>query len=190
MPGNTRTYTRSDVFHFDTEACPLSRQWTLSVPILAGPFTFRTAEAALHASMFPRTRRIQRDIARAPSPKAARILARTNTPDDLPLWRRHRIDIMRWILRAKFEANRTFIYPILDATRDMPIVDHRRGDRFWATSLENDTFTGVNAHGRLWQELREHIRLDDPMQSATHWRIRIGPEILGTMYPSPARTPR
>ena len=187
MSRNIRTYLKPDVFHFNSPACPLSRQWIFDVPVHAGSLTFRSADAMLGASKFPRDPKLQNDIANAPSPRDARIIARSRAPANLSLWQRHRIDIMRWILRAKHEANPQVISAILQETGDTPIVDHNDGDRFWAATLEDETFTGVNAHGRLWQELRQHIRQEDPMRLEANWRIHLGTEVLGAMF-SPLRT--
>ena len=87
---------------------------------------------------------------------------------------------MRWVLRRKLETLPELIGPVLDRTEDRPIVEISNRDPFWGAAPtqtpEGPAYQGRNVLGRLWMELRQHRRDDDPLLPADAWlaRIRIG----------------
>ena len=79
---------------------------------------------------------------------------------------------MRWVLRMKREANRDEIDALLAATGERPIVEVSTRDPWWGARPVADRYEGNNVLGRLWMELRQQFREDDP--GAWTGRIRIG----------------
>ena len=121
-----RTYARTEVcgFRFSrAERGELSNFFPLAVPIAAGPWTFPTSEALYQAAKFAARPDVQRRIADAPTPKAAAAIGRTPGLGIDPGWNAQRVDVMRWMLRMKREANRVAIDAVLAATGERPIVE-------------------------------------------------------------------
>ena len=83
---------------------------------------------------------------------------------------------MRWVLRCKREANRRKIDAVLAVTGERPIVEVSKRDVWWGARPVADRYEGDNVLGRLWMELRQHLRENDPAARAGAWidRIRIG----------------
>ena len=83
---------------------------------------------------------------------------------------------MRWVLRMKREANATGIDAVLAATGERPIVEVSTRDAWWGARPVADRYEGRNVLGRLWMELRQHIRVGDSDAGAGAWtgRIRVG----------------
>ena len=78
----------------------------LAAPIAAGPFRFATSEALYQAAKFSARPDVQRRIAGAPTPKEAAAIGRTPGLGIDPGWNAQRVDVMRWVLRMKREADR------------------------------------------------------------------------------------
>ena len=80
---------------------------------------------------------------------------------------------MRWVIRRKLETAPDLLHPILERTADRPIVEVSRRDPFWGAAPvetpDGSAFRGNNALGRLWMELRLHMRDDDPRAASAHW---------------------
>ena len=83
---------------------------------------------------------------------------------------------MRWVLRCKREANRDEIDALLAETAERPIVEVSTRDPWWGARPVADRYEGNNVLGRLWMELRQHIRESDPAALSAAWagRIRVG----------------
>ena len=64
----------------------------------------------------------------------------------------------------------------LAETGDRPIVEVSTRDPWWGARPVADRYEGHNVLGRLWMELRHHIREDDPAAPSGAWtgRIRVG----------------
>ena len=95
----------------------------LAVPILAGPVSFGTSEAAYQACKFPAHPDVQQRIAEAPTAREAAAIGRTPGLGIDPGWNEQRVDVMRWVLRMKREANAAEIDAVLAETGERPIVE-------------------------------------------------------------------
>ena len=148
----------------------------LAVPILAGPWSFGTSEAAYQACKFPARPDVQQRIATAPTAREAAAIGRTPGLGIDPGWNAQRVDVMRWVLRMKREANAAEIDTLLAETGDRPIVEVSTRDPWWGARPVGDRYEGHNVLGRLWMELRHHLREDDPAARSGAWtgRIRVG----------------
>ena len=164
-------------FRYTREAWgELSNFHPLAAPIAAGPFLFHTSEALYQAAKFGARPDVQRRIAGAPTPKAAAAIGRTPGLGIDPGWNAQRVDVMRWVLRMKREADRAGIDAVLAATGERPIVEVSTRDPWWGARPVADRYEGRNVLGRLWMELRHHVRENDPAAGSAAWtgRIRVG----------------
>ena len=148
----------------------------LAVPIVAGPWSFGTAEAAYQACKFPARPDVQRRIAEAPTARDATAIGRTPGLGIDPGWNVQRVDVMRCVLRLKREANAAEIDSVLAATGERPIVEVSTRDPWWGARPVVDRYEGHNVLGRLWMELRQHIREGDPAARSGAWAgtVRVG----------------
>ena len=174
-----RIYARAEVCGFrysNAEWGELSNFFPLAVPIAAGPWTFATSEGLYQAAKFAAHPDVQRRIAEAPTPKAAAAIGRTPGLGIDPGWNAQRVDVMRWVLRMKREANAAEIDAVLAETGDRPIVEVSTRDPWWGARPVADRYEGHNVLGRLWMELRHRLREPDPAARSGAWpgRIRVG----------------
>ena len=152
-----RVYNRDEVCGFRFVRAPwgaFSNFAPLLAPIAAGPWSFATSEHLYQAAKFAAAPEVQRWIAGAPTARAAAAIGRGETADLDPRWNAQRVNVMRWVLRMKREANAADIDAALAAA----------GDRY----------RGANVLGRLWMELRQQLRDGDPAARAAAWTGRIG----------------
>ena len=93
-----------------------------------------------------------------------------------PDWMAQRVNVMRWVLRMKREANAAQIDAALAATGERAIVEVSTRDPWWGAKPAGDSYRGQNVLGRLWMELRQLLRDGDPAARAAAWagRIRVG----------------
>ncbi len=174
-----RIYARDQVCPFRytrAEWGAFSNFQPLAVPIAAGPWTFRFSEAVYQAGKFGTRPDIQRRIGEAPTAREAATIGRTSRLGIDPGWNGQRVDVMRWVLRLKREANAPEIDAILAATGDRPIVEVSTRDPWWGARPVADRLEGTNVLGRLWMELRLQLRDGDPAACSSPWldRIRVG----------------
>ena len=160
----------------------------LAVPIAAGPWTFPTSEHLYQAAKFGARPDIQQRVAKAPTARDAVAIGRTPALGIDPGWNAQRVDVMRWVLRRKREANRAEIDAVLSATGDRPIVEISTPDPWWGARPIADRYKGKNVLGRLWMELRQQIRDGDPAAHSGAWsrRIRVGCLVRGADLPAAA----
>ena len=140
-----RIYARTEVcgFRFANAAwAELSNFYPLAVPIAAGPWTFSTSEAAYQAAKFAAHPDVQRRIAETPTPREAAAIGRTPGLGIDPDWNAQRVDVMRWVLREKREANRVAIDAVLAATGERPIVEVSTRDPWWGARPVADSLRG------------------------------------------------
>ena len=93
---------------------------------------------------------------------------------------------MRWTIRRKLETAPDLLLPVLQRSADRPIVEISTRDPFrgaapCAISNGRDRYRGQNVLGRLWMELRQHLRDQDPRASAAAWPTH------AIQSPTPAR---
>ena len=148
----------------------------LAVPIVTGPWSCPTSENLYQACKFPARPDIQQRIAEAPTAREAAAIGRTPELGIDPGWNAQRVDVMRWVLRMKREANAAEIDAVLTETGDRPIVEVSTRDPWWGARPVADRYEGHNVLGRLWMELRQQLREDDPAAHPGAWvgRIRVG----------------
>ena len=181
--GTSRTYDTAEacVFRFTradwgifSNFCPLPE------PIPAAGREWPTSEHLYQAAKYRLSPDVQQQIASAPTPRDAAALGRNrqNTPD--ADWNSRRVDAMRWVLRMKREANPGQIDAILGQTGDRPIVEYSGHDAFWGARPIGNTLVGQNVLGRLWMELRQHIRDGDPRALASAWQNPLSPGTVPT----------
>ena len=174
-----RIYARTEVCGFRYTAAEwgeLSNFFPLAVPIAASPWLFATSEGIYQAAKFAAHPDVQRRIAEAPTPKAAAVIGRTPGLGIDPGWNAQRVDVMRWVLRCKREANAAEIDAVLAATGERPIVEVSTRDPWWGARPVADRYEGRNVLGRLWMELRQQLRDGHPAGRSGAWagRIRVG----------------
>ena len=187
-----RVYARSEVCGFRFTAAEwgaLSNFFPLTVPIAAGPWRLPTAEHVYQAAKFPARPDLQQRIAEAPTAREAAAIGRTPDVGIDPGWNARRVDVMRWVLRMKREANTGEIDTVLAATGDRPIVEVSTRDPWWGARPVPDRYEGRNVLGRLWMELRQQLRTADPAAHSSIWLDRIH---VGRLADRPAalRAPR
>ena len=174
-----RVYARDQVCPFRFTRAPygaFSNFQPLAVPIAAGPWTFRFAEALYQAAKFPAHSEVQQRIADAPTAREAAAIGRTPGLGIDPGWNARRVDVMRWVLRMKREANAAEIDAVLTTTGDRPIVEVSTRDPWWGARPVAHRYEGRNVLGRLWMELRQQLRDGEPAARSAAWlgRIRVG----------------
>ena len=150
-----------------------SNFYPLPEPIRAGPWLFNSSEALYQAAKFAAAPDVQARIAAATSARDAARIGRDKTLPADPAWSSQRVNAMRWVLRRKLETLPALIGPVLDRTRDRAIVEISTRDTYWGAG---PVWHGGNVLGRLWMELRQHRRNNDPLLHADAWlaRIRMG----------------
>ena len=174
-----RIYARDEVcgFRFRRAAWgAFSNFQPLPVPIAAGPWTFATSESLYQACKFAGRPDVQQRIAEAPTAREAAAIGRTPGLGIDPGWNAQRVDVMRWVLRLKREANEAEIDALLAATGDRPIVEVSARDAWWGAKPVAGRYEGNNVLGRLWMELRQQLRDGDAAARSGAWvdRIRVG----------------
>lgn len=184
-----RTYRASDAcgFRFSraewgefSNFCPLPK------PIPAGPWLFPTSEHLYQAAKFAVSPNIQAHIAAAPTARDAARIGRNPGLPASPLWNGQRVHVMRWVIRRKLEALPALIEPVLERSGDRPIVEISNRDPFWGAAIDKrpdgTVYRGCNVLGRLWMELRQHARDDDPQRHSNAWKPNI---IIGKLAHPP-----
>ncbi len=172
-----RVYNRDEVCGFRFVRAPwgaFSNFAPLLAPIAAGPWSFATSEHLYQAAKFAAAPEVQRWIAGAPTARAAAAIGRGETADLDPRWNAQRVNVMRWVLRMKREANAADIDAALAATGERAIVEVSTRDAWWGAKPAGDSYRGANVLGRLWMELRQQLRDGDPAARAAAWTGRIG----------------
>ena len=174
-----RIYNRDEACGFRFTNAPwgeFSNFAPLAVPIAAGPCTFPTSEHLYQAAKFGAAPAVQRRIAAAPTAREAAAIGRGVRDGLDPHWNEQRVNVMRWVLRMKREANAAAIDAALAATGERAIVEVSTRDPWWGARPEDDRYRGANVLGRLWMELRQQLRDGDPAAHSAAWagRIRVG----------------
>ena len=174
-----RIYDRDEVcpFRFTREMWgAFSNFAPLAAPIAAGPWTFATSEHLYQAAKFATAPAVQQRIASAPTAREAAAIGRGTAAGLDPDWNVRRVNVMRWVLRMKREANTGEIDAALAATGERAIIEVSTRDAWWGATPAGDSYRGHNVLGRLWMELRLQLRDGDPAARAAAWtgRIRVG----------------
>ena len=148
----------------------------LTIPIAAGPWTFFTSEALYQGAKFGARPDTQQRIAVALTARDEAAIGRTPGLGIDPGWNEERVDVMRWVLRMKREANAAGLDAVLADTDDRFIVEVSTRGPWWGARPVANRYEGRNVLGRLWMEFRQQLRDVDPAARSGHWleRIRVG----------------
>ena len=174
--------TRACGFRFTREVWgEFSNFASLAAPIAAGPWAFATSESLYQAAKFGAAPDVQHRIANAATAREAAAIGRSPLAGIDPRWTAQRVNVMRWVLRMKREANAASIDAALERTGDRAIVEVSARDPWWGAKPAGDSYRGTNVLGRLWMELRQQSRDNDPAARSAAWlgRIRVG-RLAGT----------
>ena len=190
---STRTYAANEacVFRFTKADWGLFGNFApLPNPISAAGHTWATSEHLYQAAKFRQSPEVQTRIAGASTARDAAKLGRnrSNAPD--ADWMSRRVDAMRWAIRMKREANPALVDSTLQRTGDLPIVEYSGHDSFWGAKPKDATLFGQNILGRLWMELRQHIRDGDPRALASAWPDPLTPKTITITDPARAERTR
>ena len=174
-----RIYNRDEACGFRFTNAPwgeFSNFAPLAALIAAGPWTFATSEHLYQAAKFGAAPAVQHRIAGAPTAREAAAIGRGERAGLDPRWNDQRVNVMRWVLRMKREANAAAIDATLARSGARAIVEVSTRDTWWGARPDGDRFRGANVLGRLWMELRQQLRDGDPAARSAAWagRIRVG----------------
>ena len=174
-----RIYKKDDVcgFRYTRETWgAFSNFQPLAVPIVAGPWALPSSEHLYQAAKFGAAPDVQHRIANAPTAREAAAIGRSPLAGIDPRWTDQRVNVMRWVLRLKREANTASIDGALTRTGDRAIVEISARDTWWGATPAGGSYRGTNVLGRLWMELRQQLRDDAPAALSAAWigRIRVG----------------
>ena len=167
------------VFRFSRDEWGVFSNFFPSIQAIdAAGHTFKTSEHLYQAAKFRGSPDVQARIAGAPSARDAATMGRdtANAPD--ADWNGRRMNAMRWVIRMKREANPELVDAALQRTGDRPIVEFSRRDSFWGARQNGNALVGQNILGRLWMELRQHIRDGDPRALASAWEDPLTPKTV------------
>lgn len=174
MPVSSRVYTPSDVcaFRFTrAEWGPFSNFYRLPAAIRTSDpsISFPTSEHLYQAAKNPASAAYVRHILEAVQPHDAARRGRAHAPahDD---WDTIQINVMRWVLRRKYETNRSLMARELRLTGTRPIVEVSTRNPYWGAMPADGRLRGCNVLGRLWQELRAHLAAGDSAASSLAWQ--------------------
>lgn len=130
-------------------------------PLVVGGVRVGSSEALYQAMRFPRRPDWQKEILDAPHAMQAKMKSKKEgrrREGSRPDWDEVQEEVMRWVLRVKLACHPRAFGRLLKATRERPIVERSRKDRFWGAVLEaNDVLQGENRLGRLLMELRGEL---------------------------------
>ena len=150
VDASAKTYAKADAcpFRYTRDTWGLFSNFApLPAAIAAGPRSFATSEHLYQAAKFGESRDSQRRIAYASTAREAAGLGRRLQDGLDPNWNDQRIDVMRWVIRMKREANPAAIDALLERTGERPIVEVSSRDRFWGANPAGDTYQGANVLG-------------------------------------------
>lgn len=161
-------------------------------PISAGGAEIGSSEALYQALRFPHLPDFQREIIDQPAPILAKRHAYTRVAQTRPDWDAVKVNVMRYVLRAKFGTAQGDLLDLLRGTGEAPIVEISQRDDFWGARPVNGALVGRNVLGRLLMELRAELR---PHPSGSPLLVeprfpdpillgrRIGPDRVGPEHP-------
>ncbi len=155
--------TDTQVFFYEQEYYVLSNFSAFSLKWRG--LRFDTSEAAYQWEKFPLTiglspidisirESIRRDIHMAPSAHEAYKIAEFNKHRRCANWDAIKVEVMREILRAKFNQHEYVVRKLME-TGDREIIENSWRDDFWGWGPNRD---GKNMLGKLWMEIRSEHR--------------------------------
>ena len=179
--GASRSYDADTacVFRFSRDEWGVFSNFFPSIQAIdAAGHTFKTSEHLYQAAKFRGSPDVQARIAAASSASDAATIGRDNANAPDADWNSRRMNAMRWVIRMKREANPELVDAALEKTGDRPIVEFSRRDSFWGAQRNGNALVGQNILGRLWMELRQHIRDGDPRALVSAWEDPLTPKTV------------
>ena len=155
-----RTYKRDEsaVFKKTSEQWGGLSNMASGYPLFVNGKFIRSSEALYQACRFPYHPEVQEKIIYQTSPMTAKMVGKPHKGNTREDWGKKRIIIMKWCLRVKLVQNYEIFSQLLKDTGSLHIVESSNKDDFWgAKPINPNTFTGVNALGRLLMELRSIV---------------------------------
>ncbi|MGI9252312.1 MAG: NADAR family protein, partial [Thermomicrobiales bacterium] len=75
-------------------------------------------------------------------------------------WESKKVDVMRWVMRAKVAANYDTFAEMFAKSGNLELVEHSYKDSYWGAKFNEETgrVQGANVAGRLMMEIREQFR--------------------------------
>jgi ribA/ribD-fused uncharacterized protein len=114
-----------------------------------------SSEALYQAMRFTDRPDIQNEILTQATPAAAKACSRSYQDGFGRIdWLDVRVEAMDWCLRVKVLAHGHVLGEVLDATRDLDIVEESGSDQFWGAIADANRLVGHNWLGRLWMQIR------------------------------------
>lgn len=154
---NIRTYSIQDscIFKKNREAFgDLSNMAPFKINV--NNVVVKTSEALYQACKFTDYPDIQLKIIDEKSPMTAKMVSRAYKSMVRSDWEKIKVRVMHWCLRVKIAQHFIRFGITLESTGQKDIVEDSKSDNFWgAIRQNNNTYTGVNALGRLLMELRD-----------------------------------
>ena len=96
----------------------------------------------------------EEEVRQAASPMIAARMGRSRSHPIRPDWETGKDDVMREVVRAKFDQHPE-LRELLLATGDATIVEHTTNDSYWGDGGDG---SGKNMLGRILMEVREELR--------------------------------
>ena len=127
-------------------------------PIRLDGVRIGSSEALYQALRFSHLPEFQAEVLSQAAPILAKRHAYTRVAETRPDWDRVRVNVMRYILRAKFGSAQGGLLDLLRGTGEAPIVEVSLRDDYWGARPVDGRLIGRNVLGRLLMELREELR--------------------------------
>ena len=127
-------------------------------PILVCGVGTGSSEALYQALRFPHLPEFQAEVLDQAAPILAKRHAYTRVAETRPDWDRVRVNVMRYVLRAKFGSTQGGLLDLLRGTGEIPIVEVSHRDDYWGARPVGGRFVGRNVLGRLLMELRAELQ--------------------------------
>jgi ribA/ribD-fused uncharacterized protein len=117
-----------------------------------------SSEALYQALRFPHLPEFQAEVLDQAAPILAKRHAYARVGETRPDWDRVRVNVMRYVLRAKFGSAQGGLLDLLRGTGEAPIVEVSHRDDYWGARPVNGRLVGRNVLGRLLMELRAELQ--------------------------------
>ena len=144
-------------------------------PLKIGDVLVGSSEALYQAMRYPHRPDWQKEILDAPHAMQSKMKSKKDgrrKTGSRPDWEQVQEEVMRWVLRVKLACHPKNFGRFLRATKDQPIVEQSRKDRYWgAVPGEDSVLRGENRLGRLLMELREALNAVAVGQEAELLRV-------------------
>lgn len=147
---NLNKETKDAVYFFTPAFYPLDNFSAHAVRIWN--ITFPTAEHAFQWKKFSASHpEIAKNILRAGSPDAVKIISSRNKDKVSKQWYNERVEVMEQILKAKTKQHED-VRETLKRTGNRTIVENSPVDSFWGTGPDGK---GENMVGKIWMKIRD-----------------------------------